>query len=152
MNRLDGIVKQMLETHVGGEVFFDHLDDTIRNDKLIIDELINIVPEFTDKNIIVSGSFGRLFFDYIKLLSLYPKSIVWVNGGLRKNAKVEYDLCNYKNKEFIFIDDSYYSGKTRNTIEDSLNKHNSCITETYVVYDGSEEKNENVKSLYRYYK
>lgn len=152
MNKLDGIVKQMIETHDGGEKFFDNLDEEIRRDIDIIDNIIDMIPDFKNKNIIVSGSFGRVFFDYIKLISLYPNRIVWVNGGLRKGEDINVDLQNYKNREFIFIDDSLYSGKTRDKIDSELYKYSSYISSTYVAYDGSKNKDETVFSLYRYYK
>lgn len=152
MNKLDGIVKQMIETHEGGEKFFDNLDEEIRRDIDIIDNIIDMIPQFKNQDIIVSGSFGRVFLDYIKLIHLYPNSIVWVNGGLRKDKNIEMDLSWCKDKDYIFIDDSYYSGKTRRKIEDELSKYNSSIITTYVAYDGSCYKHDNVYSLYRYYK
>lgn len=151
MNKIDFIVKEMIEKHVGGETFFDNLDDEIRKNINIIDELIDMIPDFKNKNIIVSGSFGRVFFDYIKLISLYPNRIVWVNGGLRKGKSIQIDFSNHKNREFIFIDDSFYSGKTRDIIDCELYKYSSYISSTYVAYDGSKNKDDTVNSLYRYY-
>ena len=47
------------------------------------------------------------------------------------------------NKKFIFIDDSYFSGTTEKVIEKYLNKFNSTIEKTYVIYDGNINKDRN---------
>ena len=56
-----------------------------------------------------------------------------------------------RGNDFIFVDDSYYSGTTRDIINAELNKYGGKITRTFVVYDGSKEKDDSVFSLYRYY-
>lgn len=153
MNKLDEIVKTMLETHEGGEVFFDNLDHAIRINLPIVDELLNKIPDFKNKHIIVSGKFGIFFKKYLDLLDIAPKSLTVVRGGLRKGKKIiELNENTPSNSELIFIDDSFYSGTTRKRIEEKLNTINSTIKLTYVVYDGSIVKSNNVKSLYRYYK
>lgn len=48
------------------------------------------------------------------------------------------------------FDDSFYSGGTKNKIEDFLKKWNSRIIRTYVIYDGSKEKQNDLKYIYRY--
>lgn len=152
MHKLDLLVKDMLEQHIGGEVFFDHLDEAIRNNKCIIDALIDKIPNIKKQNIIVSGKFGLFFRDYLHLLDIKPKELIWVEGGLRKGNKPKnldfYDIIDQK---VIFIDDSFYSGRTRNVINNELLKCYSCISETYVVYDGSLVKEEDVYSLFRYH-
>lgn len=153
INELDKVVRDMLETHQGGEIFFNHLDEAIRNNLPIIDSLMNLIPFIKDKNIIVSGNFGRFFVSYLNLIGLKVKTLICVQGGLRLgNEVIFYDIDMVKNKDFIFIDDSFYSGKTRNAIEKELNKYNSKINMTYVAYDGSINFDKKVISLYRYYK
>lgn len=153
MNELDRIVKKMLETHTGGEVFFDHLDEAIRNNIPVVEELLKSIPDIEDKNIILSGNFGQFFRKYLSLIEVQPRTIIWVPGGLRKDRRIDLTtLGSAYWKEFIFIDDSFYSGKTKNVIDRELNKCSSYITDTYVVYDGSHKKQENVHSLYRYHK
>lgn len=153
INELDKVVRDMLETHQGGEIFFNHLDEAIRNNLPIIDSLMNLIPFIKDKNIIVSGNFGRFFVSYLNLIGLKVKTLICVQGGLRLgNEVIFYDIDMVKNKDFIFIDDSFYSGKTRNAIEKELNNYNSKISMTYVAYDGSINFDKNVISLYRYYK
>ena len=61
MYELDKIVKGMLEQHIGGEIFFDHLDQAIQTEP-IIEQLYNMVERYNyDVNIIVSGKFGTFF-------------------------------------------------------------------------------------------
>lgn len=152
MHKLDALVKEMLEQHVGGEKFFDNLDDAIRRNEIIVDTLITSIPNIEEQYIIVSGKFGLFFRDYLRLLKIKTKGLIWVKGGLRHGHKPELGCYNLNKKEFIFIDDSFYSGKTRNTIQEHLIANGAKITNTYVVYDGSHVKEDNVYSLYRYYK
>lgn len=56
-----------------------------------------------------------------------------------------------KNKEFVFIDDSYYSGTTELTIKEFLENFNSTIKKKFVIYDGNDKPSIDRESLYRYY-
>lgn len=56
---------------------------------------------------------------------------------------------NFNNKQFIYVNDSYFSGKTASRINGFLNKHNSKIKDIYVIYDGSVRGD--VKSFFSYY-
>lgn len=152
MYELDKIVKEMLETHIGGEVFFDHLDEAVRTHTPIVDELLGRIPNISEQHIIVSGKFGVFFKQYLDMLNIRPKSLITVQGGLRVGNKANLSEDTPKNTNMIFIDDSFYSGKTKNVIDSELRKLGSNIETTYVIYDGSRKKQENVKSLYRYYK
>lgn len=151
---LDEIVEEMLKEHTGGVTFFDHLDEAIRDNSSIIDSLLDLVGDVTDKNIAVSGKFGQFFKKYAKISELKFESLVIFPGGLREGKTVEglWEITDVHNKEYIFIDDSFYSGKTRDVINDALKLVNSKIVTTYVVYDGSHEHQNSVHSLYRYYK
>lgn len=72
---------------------------------------------------------------------------------IREGREAYLGIDLLKCNEFIFIDDSYYSGKTMKGIEKALQNINPSakITETFVVYDGSKVKNDNIISLFRYY-
>lgn len=163
---LDKIVEDCIRDHTGGPVFFEHLDEMVRSYSYI-DALLRKVFIDGYEDIIVSGKFGQyvgnLFSfktgtNYIKVKQCYYDIIdcLVVNGDLRgENAIVTMDDrfadCCY-NRDFAFIDDSFYSGKTRNVIKQFVEKHKGTLTKTYVVYDGSKEKDPTVESLYRYYK
>lgn len=163
---LDKIVEDCIRDHVGGPVFFEHLDEMVRNYSYI-DMLLNKVYIDGYRDIVVSGKFGQyignLFSfkdrtNYIKVKQLYYDTMdcLVVNGDLRGDNPIvimddEFAKCCY-NCDFAFVDDSFYSGKTRNVIKQFVEDHRGTLTQTYVVYDGSKEKDPTVKSLYRYYK
>lgn len=158
MNKLNEIVKQMLEEHEGGEIFFDAVDNEIRNnDDILYHFLYKYVKEKMWKyNIIMSGRFGRAMVNStdIKWLcdEIYQTDCILVNGSLRKGDKVEdFKTQVDEMKEFIFLDDSFYSGKTRDAVRDKLESYGCKLVETIVLYDGSKVKDDTVTSMYRYY-
>lgn len=106
-----------------------------------------------DEIIIASGKFGSFFNNWWNANTNYNNKLIIVNGGLRVGNKIDLSYIKdyIKNKKFIFIDDSFYSGKTRNTIKNELEKYNANLNKTYVIYDGSKARDDNVCSLYRYY-
>jgi hypothetical protein len=145
MKLLDNIIQNLLDKYVGGQVYFTALDKHIQH-KLISDKLFSI----TSKNniVIVSGGFGR----FIK--RIYPeKNILLLNGGLRHTKKINLECIaeKIKNKDFIFIDDSYYLGRTRNVIRAEIERLKGNFKHTYVIYDGSKIKDKEITSLYRYH-
>ena len=144
--------------HEGGEKFFDLLDDKIRIDIDLIHNMINFI---LDSNIyfdyiIVSGKFGRVFSNYINnnetKLSIH--NIITVNGGLRKNNPIEkfWEIYDIKNKKLVFVDDSFYSGKTMNAIKNAIESNGGELIKTFCYYDGSESKLGDVESFYRWYR
>lgn len=151
------IVQKCLDKHEGGESYFDELDGMIKdNPGLMVSYLLYIVNQESVNNIITSGSIG------LKLLHLsnqekIPKSIkiMVVNGGLRKGIKINGNLMipeTLKGQDVIFFDDSYYSGKTANAVDAFVRSLEGRIVRTYVCYDGSPMKNDNLVSLFRYYR
>lgn len=153
--KINNLVEICLKKHVGGEVFFDELDERLRNDETLLNMILNKVleNELFDY-IIVSGRFGSVFKDFIDNYhqELAPKIIV-VNGGLRdgKELIAFWNDYNITMKKIIFIDDSFYLGRTRDKIAQAIKRYHGTLTNTYVFYDGSKEKEENVHSFYRYY-
>lgn len=144
----------MLEEYEGGEQFFDNLDANIQHETIIY-RLLDLIPA-KHRNIIVSGKFGRFFSNWYNSEIDYGVTldkIIAVEGGLRKGIKLNLDyMSNFiRGKEFIFIDDSFYSGKTRDAVKSEIERHSGKLANTYVVYDGSKEKDGTVHSLYRYY-
>lgn len=155
MYELDKIVKEMLEQHVGGETFFDHLDQAIQTEP-IIEQLYNMVDKYNyDVNIIVSGKFGNFFNNWYTVNTNYVNQmVIIVNGGLRTGLSI--DNLDYleeyiKNNKFVFLDDSYYSGKTQRAVKNEIERLGGKLINTFVIYDGIINNNNDVKSLYRYY-
>lgn len=151
MELLNQIVKDMLEQHQGGEKFFDNLDAAIKN-TIIINELISRIKS---PNIIVSGNFGEFFIHYYLNNYVMNNNIfILVNGGLRKDEPIT-DLSDRKrdieDHEFVFVDDSFYSGKTRDAVQQEIKRNGGRLIRTLVVYDGSVQRDSSVESIYRYY-
>ncbi len=156
MIEMEGIVHECLVEHDGGEKFFDALDEKLRNDNSLINMMINKVLENeTFDFIITSGKFGIVFKNYCEkyMNEEFHKKVIVVNGNLRSNNDIiDYsDKYNISNKKVIFIDDSYYLGRTREKIRLSIEKNGGKLINTYVFYDGSKIKDEHVYSFYRYY-
>lgn len=155
MELLDHIVKDMLEQHTGGEEFFNHLDAEVQRPP-IVEQLYKSIESIHNHYLmIVSGKFGTFFSNYLadkhKLAHLCT---IVVEGGLRRNNTV-LDLTYMRDfiagKRFIFLDDSFYLGRTRDTIKAEIERLGGYLCDTYVIYDGSKKKDKTVHSLYRYY-
>ena len=91
------------------------------------------------------------FFDFCK--EEYPVfEVIVVNCSLRKGEiYAEFRGKYFNNKKFIFIDDSFYSGKTLSKIKEYLLSSNGELIATYVFYDGCKEKTKDLYSIYSYY-
>lgn len=146
----------------GGVSFFDKIDEFIRNPKNadLILNLINVIYQEQGKNfnLILSGNFGDWVYNLIKTGKTKINGIViHITGSLRKGLKnrtfqvIQGNEDDMYNKNFVLLDDSYYSGSTQEEIEKNLKKYGSRIIKTYVIYDGSFQKKPNVYSIYRYY-
>lgn len=145
MELLNNIIQQLLDKYIEGQTYFTALDKAIQH-KLIADKLFSIATK--NNTVIVSGGFGQ----FIK--RLYPeKNLLLLDGGLRhlKRISLEHIGDKIKNREFIFIDDSYYLGRTRNVIRAEIDRLKGYFKHTYVVYDGSKYKDKEVTSLFRYH-
>jgi hypoxanthine-guanine phosphoribosyltransferase len=167
MKKINQIVDDLLNEFPSGESFFNNFDEIIRlpkNIDIVKNLFDQIYKENNTFNIVVSGKFGDWISYLVKKGELkIPGNFLMVSGSLRgrktfqMNTKIGKDVevlwfkKDYNNQDFIFIDDSYYSGSTKKAIERFLKKHNSRIIKTYVIYDGNEKRDENIKSSYRYY-
>ena len=160
MKLVNEIVKEMLEKHTGGEKFFDNLDKSLQNTDIVEHFVASIVSGYEaggfDK-VIVSGKFGIFLNNYLRYSDQagLPFDCIMVRGGLRHDymdGELEYLRDAINNKRFVFVDDSFYSGHTRDAIKREVERCAGQIVSSYVVYDGSKDKDDTVYSLYRYYK
>ena len=155
LKEMNSIVNECLIQHEGGEEFFDAIDEKLRNDNVLINMMIKRVEENEVFDyIIVSGNFGEIFKKYCDFLNTELKEkIIVVNGGLRKGYDIIsfWENFNLKDKKIVFIDDSYYLGRTRDKIKEAIENNNGKLICTYVFYDGSKIKEDDVHSFYRYY-
>lgn len=153
-------INELLDKYIGGVPFFDELDKTIRDQEfhtqLLRPFMYEIFPDpYKEINIIVSGGFGRWALNSIFFNKLGHVRFLIVNGGMR-DGLVEIDNLNYlasriKNQDFIFLDDSFYSGNTRDQIKNEIERLGGSFKGTVVAYDGAPKRDPNVYSIYRYY-
>lgn len=147
-------VSDVLKSERGGRQFFNKMDQIIKDNPDTIKEIMSGLEK---DYIVCSGSFGDNLYDLWEKGELECRGILVFNGKIatKKRGINFYYPENFEidNKEFVFVDDSLFSGKTVREIEKYLQEeHNSSIKLIKVGYDGSKEPNPKVKSLYRYYK
>lgn len=144
-------VNELLEQYIGGQIFFTELDKAVKFDKEVLEELVaearNLGLDHTFCTI-ASGEIG------LAMHNLGVPIDYLVPGGLRHDPS-KINLAPFANKiegkRFIFIDDSYFSGKTVAVVKEEIERLGGFFTGTLVAYDGSKVKEKNVWSLYRYY-
>jgi len=150
---IDEIVEALIKEHEGGKEFFNALDEAVRK-RDYIDQLYHMFKRDCEErdeeplrySFVVSGKFGIYFNkEYPGLNSLI------VNGDLKDNNVLDLSpfADQINGREFIFFDDSFYSGTTAKKIALALIAFGGRIEHIYVVYNGS--KNPNIHSLYSYY-
>lgn len=142
-------VNELLEKFIGGEIFFDQLDDSVRTSKEIlatIDNDVRIKYPHDKYKYIVTGKTGIAYFNYGFTVDLI------VQGGLRK-SNTQLDLSEYVKygEDYVLIDDSYFMGRTEAVIRKALSSCGANLVGTFVFYDGCIEKRPWVTSMYRYY-
>ena len=142
-------VNKLLEKYIGGQIFFTELDKAVKFNEEILRKLLDVVKKrFPDTLTIASGEIGLAMHNYGVSIDLL------VPGGLRFEPQ-KINLAPFasmiRGRDFIFIDDSYFSGKTVAVIQEEIEKLGGKLVGSYVAYEGSKEKKECVWSLYRYY-
>ena len=150
-SKLYATVNRFLEEYQGGQIFFTQLDNAVKFDPEILNDLIAAVQaEFESNNLITisSGEIGIAFHNFH-----IPIDII-VPGGLRFNPeKINLAFYNFDftNKDVVFIDDSYFSGRTYTVVKEAVEALGGNMIGAYVAYDGCRYKDPMVRSLYRYY-
>ena len=146
LNEKIGVI---LKQHKEGEEFFNALDFIIKGDISILGDFLSFFMNDAGKRLnleetglIVSGGFGNAIMTmYGDRLTENFGEVIVTNGGIRLG-----------NEAAIFIDDSYYLGRTKAGISVALRKirPDASLYETYVIYDGSMGRADKIKSMYRY--
>ena len=155
MNRLNEKIAEILRQHPEGEPFFDALDAMIRGDQNILEAFMNFVYSKIEGKrfgVILSGNFGNAIFSAYGL-ELYQNfsDVILVNGGIRKGETPVIFKEKLTTTDYIFLDDSFYSGTTRNSIASVLGSLNGRIVRTFVIYDGAKVRQRDVFSMFRYF-
>ena len=148
------IILRLLDKYKGGRPFFDALDDYIKTHEKM---MLALVKGLENEHIATSGKFGDNLFRLYEEGKFRCKSIVVFNGKICTKKKgvtcwYPHDV-DLNNKNFVFVDDSVFSGRTIKVIDDHFrqDQDNSKITKVVVAYDGSKTKLPMVTSYYRYY-
>lgn len=166
--KIKGFVDNILKNKKGGNTFFDDLDSEMKkpNNLDLIESLFNRIYEKYSQNfnLVVSGGFGDFIIYLLRKDILKCKgSILQLTGSLtshfnklntlntNKSAVIVFQKGELSNREYIFVDDSYYSGTTENVINILLKEYNSSIIDTFVMYDGNDKKSDSRNSLFNYY-
>lgn len=155
MHRLNEKIAEILRQHPEGEPFFDALDAMIRGDQNILEAFMNFVYNKLDNRrygVILSGNFGNAIFSAYGL-RLYEdfSDVILVNGGIRKGETPIIFKDKLETTNYVFLDDSFYSGTTRNAIASVLGSLNGRIVKTFVIYDGAKVRQRDVLSMFRYF-
>ena len=143
-------VNKLLEKYIGGQIFFTELDKAVKFDFYILGQLVSAVKaEFGDDICTVaSGEIG------LAMHNLGVNVNFLVPGGLRHDPS-KINLAPFKElihgKKFVFVDDSYFSGRTVLVVREEIERLGGIFLGTYVAYDGSRKEECDVHSLYRYY-
>lgn len=159
LNEKIGII---LKQHKEGEEFFNALDFIIKGDTSILGDFLSFFMNDAGKRLnleetglIVSGGFGNAIMTmYGDRLTKNFGEVIVTNGGIRLGNEAAIFKDRLFCKNWIFIDDSYYLGRTKAGISVALRKirPDASIFETYVIYNGSMGRVDKVKSMYRYNK
>jgi hypothetical protein len=112
-------------------------------------------------NIVMSGNFGLWVYKLIEEGKIdFKGGVLVISGKIRKVKEDENNpitilkqrgLDKLHFKDFVFVDDSYYSGGTHDKINEFLRKYYSFISKTFVFYTHNKvDPKENVFSFYCY--
>lgn len=142
-------VNKLLEQYIGGQIFFTELDKAVKFDAKILSDLTNKVMELHPySRTIASGEIG------LAMHNLGVHIDFLVPGGLRHDPS-KINLAPFagqiKGQKFVFIDDSYFSGRTALVVKEEIERLGGIFVGSMVAYDGAKEKDPTVDSLYRYY-
>lgn len=151
-NKIFDKVNELLEQYIGGQIFFSELDKAVKFDREVLESLLDEINNLFGKNhnicTIASGEIG------LAMHNLGVKVDYLVPGGLRHDPS-KINLAPFKSdiegKKFLFIDDSYFSGKTAMVVKEEIERLGGTFVGSLVAYDGSKIKEDSVWSLYRYY-
>ncbi|NCU32232.1 MAG: hypothetical protein EOM23_04715 [Candidatus Moranbacteria bacterium] len=147
------IVKECLDKYVGGNKYFHELDELIKYDDEILQEILNNVYSLKAV-LILSGTFGKQMVNYIKKTSQNDFDYILLVGSPRKMEKVIIQETKLQNNYTtgVFLDDTFFSGRTffysKGYVESEFD---IFVSSAFVAYDGNKHKIDYLNSLYRYY-
>jgi hypothetical protein len=150
---IEEAVEAALKVAPGGSAYFDALDERLRQPgyfealEIMVREHHGYVPP-----VVVTGQFGQAYADW-RHATNRPRPFV-LPGGLRfdsLNVIGERLPILYPGSKVVILDDSIYSGKTRQEIIEWLDHHGATAICTHVLYDGAPERIPGVHPMFRYH-
>ena len=156
---IEEAVVQHIRAYGGGTAYFTAMDQWIRH--YLFPFVQVLVPEVKPKshvslNVVVSGRFGRAFVNICNYLDITFDNLIILRGDLRGDEPAD-DLTylgihhQQPYEVYVFIDDTFYSGKTRKRVAAALGSIGARLACTRVVYDGCPAQAPDVESIFRYY-
>jgi hypothetical protein len=151
---LDVIVSQLEEIHVGGELFFEALDAAL-DDCQVFSSIYDMFKDPHRYTLVLTGQFGQRYLNWLNRTSKPYNGYIVFPGGMRDGQQKQHQYCllkdqnNWMHGKVAFVDDSIYSGTTRETCLARLAVPKDI--ETYVAYDGMVQQQPWCRSLYRYF-
>ncbi len=144
-------VESVLQAHEGGTKFFDTLDALLTNVVLfdyLRDRILGDGP--APFNILTSGKFGWAFSVYAQPIPALPP-VINFPGNLRHEKLQETTIDPmFRDREFVFIDNSVYKGRTVGQINEYVERWGGKITRAYILYDGSRPPYSWTKTGFKY--
>lgn len=147
-------VDRVLQEETGGTRYFDLLDTLLRTPD-IFEAVTDVAFEEygTSVGFITSGRFGEAYRDWQRADRGRRKPLVVIPGSLRYGYRapvIEHHLL-YGVRDWVFLDDTLYMGRTLMKVTDGLHNAFRSLGGAVVAYDGSHVPFANVISLYRYF-
>ena len=155
-NMMKNIVEQYVKEYnakaSANEKYCEELDKKIKESKdLLIDYIKMAVKEIGCKNVILSGD----MYEAVAAAILNGKKMDCTLYKVADNISAykgkltcpeEFSFL-YKNKDFIFVDDTYCTGKTYEAVKKYVESAGGNVIAAYVFYDDSTEPHDFVFSL-----
>lgn len=139
---MEMLVEDMVRAHGGGTRFFDSLDAKLRSNAITSALTVMAYAMFGPSKIVVTGQFG---IEYAK--KFYPALVL---PSLRYGFGSIPEVAPLDGERFVFIDDSFYSGRTYDAARMIVDRGGGKIIGAVVAYDGAKYPWKSVYSLYRW--
>lgn len=148
VQRLGDLAHDLEAEFVGGTPFFDHLDESLRDPYWYQQMLARYLDAYPmEPRIALSGEFGRGFAQWLRETT-WQVPLVFP-GNLRHNDLPPLPL-HLDGEQFVFLDDSYYKGRTRAKVTKAIEDAGGMVVGSFVLYDGSPEAAA-INSCFRYH-
>ena len=114
-----------VDQKIAHPTFFNYFRDRILDDGLRTDAILT------------SGKFGWAFSAYAMFMPVLPQVLNFPGNLRHEPLRDPWVDPSFVGKEFVFIDNSIYKGRTLGKIEEYVERWGGRINRAYVAYDGS---------------